>query len=479
MYKYLVFFFTLTALSNTWSQTDPALFNEIQAIENGLLESIQVKGKPVKSYNIEERMTHYNVPGVSIAIVQDGKIKWAKGYGIANTITGAKVDEHTLFQAGSISKPIAALAALKLYQDGELDLNKNVNAYLKDWQIPDNEFTSSEKVTIERLLTHTAGTTVHGFPGYDQTDAFPSDIDVLSGEGNTGVVTVDVIPGSMWRYSGGGYTVMEKVVEDVSGQSFEAYLSDHVLLPMNMTNSTYQQPISDKWQSNISAAYDGSGQITEGLWHNYPEQAAAGLWTTPSDLALYCMEIQEILKGKEGGVLHKETIDLMLTKHQSDWGLGPSLRNEADSLIFGHGGKNEGFTNNMMAFAHLGHAAIIMTNADNGGSLIKEIENAIAEQYNWPIGRRKVIEIIDLSEDQLNVYVGKYQMKGQGLVVTFKMEDGMLKANTPIGTLNLNPLTKKRFLDFNTNLGIEFQFSEKAVTGFHASNGMEFERIEE
>lgn len=270
-----------------------------------------------------------------------------------------------------------------------------------------------------------------------------------------------------------------KAVEDVSGQSFDSYLSEHILLPMGMRQSTYEQPVSEKWQSNISAAYDGGGNITEGLWHNYPEQAAAGLWTTPSELARYCIEIQEIIKGKVNGTLSKETVELMLTKHKSDWGLGPSLRGERDSLIFGHGGKNEGFTNNMTAFAHLGHAAIIMTNADNGGSLIKEIENAIANQYNWPIGRRKIIEIITLSQDQLGSYAGKYVMKGQGLVVTFILEEGMLKANTPIGTLNLNPLTETRFLDFNTNLNIEFQVSDGTVNGFQASNGMEFERMVE
>lgn len=206
----LSFLFTISFLSHAWTQTDQAFIDEIQAIENSLLETIQVIGDTVRTHNILERMDHYNVPGVSIAIVQNGEIKWAKGYGVANTKTGAKVDENTLFQAGSISKPIAALAALKLYENGDIGLDQNVNRYLKGWQVPDNEFTVKEKVTIRRLLTHTAGTTVHGFPGYDQDDSFPSDIDVLSGKGNTGIVSVDVVPGSMWRYSGGGYTVMEK-----------------------------------------------------------------------------------------------------------------------------------------------------------------------------------------------------------------------------------------------------------------------------
>ena len=195
------------------------------------------------------------------------------------------------------------MAALKLFENDSLDLNKNVNYYLKKWQIPENKFTKTKKITLEKLLTHTAGMTVHGFPGYKQTDDFPEIIDVLNGKGNTPKIVVDTIPGSIWRYSGGGYTVMEKVIEDVSGLSFDEYMSKNILLPIGMKNSTYQQPITKVWQNNISAAYDGNGKLIKGLWNNYPEQAAAGLWTTASDLALYCIEIQDIIQGKKDGIL--------------------------------------------------------------------------------------------------------------------------------------------------------------------------------
>lgn len=193
------------------------VISDLNAIENGLLPSILVKGDPIKSFNLIERMEHYKVPGVSIAIVENGTIKWAKGYGIANTNNGSKVDTNTLFQAGSISKPLAALSALKLVENGSIDINEDVNIYLKGWEIPESKFTQVERVTLRRLLTHTAGITVHGFPGYQQTATFPSIIEVLNGNGNTAKIFVDTIPGSIWRYSGGGYTVMEKMVEDVSG----------------------------------------------------------------------------------------------------------------------------------------------------------------------------------------------------------------------------------------------------------------------
>ena len=476
--RFFQLLFLCVLVHSIYAQTDRAVQAEIDAVENHLLKGLQIKGDSIEHYNIYDRMEHYKVPGVSIAIVKDGELRWAKGYGMANTIEETSVDANTLFQAGSISKPVAALAALKLYEEGQLDFDADVNSYLEGWQIPSSDYTASEKVTIRRLLTHTGGTTVHGFPGYAQKDSFPTIEQVLSGDGNTEAVLLDTVPGSLWRYSGGGYTIMEKAVEDVSGQSLDDFLEEHVFASLGMSNSTYEQPISERYQQNISAAYDGRGSIIEGLWHNYPEQAAAGLWTTPTDLAKYCIEVQEIANGKEGGILKSNTVAEMLTKHDNDWGLGPSLRFEKDSLTFGHGGKNAGFTNNMIASVHQGHALIIMTNADNGGKIINEVQNAIEEVYGWPVGRMRTIDIIDLKDEILATYVGKYKLKGQGLTVTFNLTDGQLSAITPIGILRLSPMGDQRFIDLTTETMIEFQ-GEEEIEGFRVGNGMAFEKVME
>ncbi|MEQ6123695.1 serine hydrolase domain-containing protein [Pseudotenacibaculum sp. MALMAid0570] len=477
MKKFPLIIFLFFVLSNCSPQKDKKVLQEISTIENSLTKNIQIKGDSVEKMNIYKRMEHYKVPGVSIAVVENGKIKWAKGYGYANTKDSTKVNTETLFQAGSISKPVAALSVLKLVEEGSVDLDKDVNQYLKGWQIPENEFTQNEKVTLKRLLTHTAGMTVHGFPGYQQKDSFPTIIDVLDGKGNTPKIFVNTTPGSIWRYSGGGYTVMEKVVEDVSGMPLEEYMAKNILSPIGMKNSTYQQPISQSFQNNISAAYYGNGSLIKGLWHNYPEQAAAGLWTTPSDLALYCMEIQEILKGKSDGILSKETVEKMLTKHKNNWGLGPSLYHEKDSLVFGHGGKNAGFTNNMVAYAHLGNAVIVMTNADNGGQLAREIENSIFAYYNWPIRKPRVIEVIYLTDEELKKYTGKYELKEQGLIVEMKLVDGKLVSQTPLGNLSLQPMSSTKFIDIETVTMIDFLGEEK-VTGFLVNNRFKLLKIE-
>ena len=458
--------------------------SDLNTIENGLLPSILVKGDSVKSFNLVERMEHYNVPGVSIAIVENGKIKWAKGYGIANTKDSSKVNANTLFQAGSISKPVAALAALKLVESGSVDIDEDVNIYLKEWNIPESDFTQEEKVTLKRLLTHTAGMTVHGFPGYQQTDTFPSINEVLNGDGNTPKIFVDTIPGSIWRYSGGGYTVMEKMIEDVSGLPLDEYMSKNILEAIGMKNSTYEQPLGSEHHSNASAAYDSDGKIIEGLWHNYPEQAAAGLWTTPTDLAKYCIEIQQILAGKENGVLSKETIEKMLTKHKNDWGFGPSIQWEQDSLIFRHGGKNAGFTNNLISFANRGNAVIVMTNADNGGKLIGEILISVSNYYNWGISNPRVVEVIEVEEDKLNNLVGKYLLDFQvpdigDYIIDIEIKDNKLFVTDPNNgdTSVLNALEELKFIDLENGDEVVFQLGGDRV-GILWNNSFQFNKIE-
>jgi CubicO group peptidase (beta-lactamase class C family) len=472
MKKFLLVFFTVSLLYISCENEKKAdITTEINAIESGLLPIFQVKGDSTITYNILDRMEHYKVPGVSISVVENGEIKWAKGYGIANTDSKTKVDVNTIFQAGSISKPVAALSALKLVEEGKLDLDTDVNTYLKDWQIPANKFTATEKVTLRRLLTHTAGMTVHGFPGYEQKDSFPTINQVLNGQGNTPKIFVDTIPNSIWRYSGGDYTLMEKIVEDTSNQTLDVYIAENFLTPLGMNKSTYEQPLSAKYHTNASAAYNSKGEIAEGFWNNYPEQAAAGLWTTPTDLAKYAIEVQQIHAGKENGILSKKTIDQMLTKHKNNWGLGPSLQWEKDSLIFRHGGKNRGFTNELISFANKGSAVIIMTNADNGGKLISEILRSISKKYNWGINKQKIIETIEIPIEKLNSLTGKYklnfQVNGIGdYLIDVKIENNKLIVNDPNnGEINILAATKElNFIDLASGDTIKFTNTDASKT---------------
>lgn len=383
---------------------------EISEITNNLMPKIRVEGQSYEPKSIEQRMAEVNLPGLSVAVFKDGNIRWAKGYGVANKKTGLKVSTDTLFQAGSISKPVAALGALKLVQDGKVDLDKNINNYLTSWKIDENKFTKNQAVTLRTLLTHTGGLTVHGFPGYENGLKIPSNVDVLKGDGNTPVVTVNQQPGSAWRYSGGGYTVMEQLVEDVSKQTFEQFMQQQVLLPLGMNNSHYDQPLNKSLHAKASAAFYDNGAQIEGDWNNYPEQAAAGLWTTPTDLAKYAIAIQNIRAGQKNNVLSKATVDGMLAEHQGSWGLGPELHKRDSGLAFGHGGKNAGFTNYMLAYADSGNGFAIMANGDSASPVIEELRIAISEYYGWDLSASKSIVAKPLSKDLIKNIAGDYTM---------------------------------------------------------------------
>ena len=355
------------------------------ALEQSLLPAIAIEGEEALTFSLEERMKHYRVPGVSIAVIQDGQILWAKGYGVTNTETGHPVDELSLFQAGSISKPVAAMGALRLVQEGKIGLQTDINTYLTRWKVPENRFTKQRPVHIQGLLSHTAGMTVHGFPGYTQSDEFPSVEAVLNGEGNTPEILPDTIPGAIMRYSGGGYTVAQLAVEEVAGMPFADFLQKAVLTPLEMTHSTYGQPLPKALHANASAAFDEEGNMAEGLWNNYPELAAAGLWTTPSDLAKFCISLYEAYNGLGEKVLSHEMVKTMLkpVKDEYSYALGLGTYHKGDTLFFGHGGKNRGFTNNMKASATHGMGIIIMTNADEGGNLAEEIMRGADNIYGW------------------------------------------------------------------------------------------------
>jgi CubicO group peptidase (beta-lactamase class C family) len=261
-------------------------------LEVHLRPAVQLEGEEPQRFTLPDRLAHYNVPGVSVAVMDGGEIAWAQGWGVADLETGAPVTPETLFQAASISKPVAALAAMALVEEGTLDLDGPVNGHLTNWRLPENGFTADSAVTLRGILTHTAGLTVWGFPGYRKDQPFAdgrpvaTNVEVLEGAGNTDSVRVYKVPGTSWQYSGGGYTVMEQMLEDVTGRPFEEVARERVLEPAGMTRSTYAQPLpEDRW-AEAARAHRADGSEVAGEWHSYPEQAAAGLWTTPTELLL-------------------------------------------------------------------------------------------------------------------------------------------------------------------------------------------------
>lgn len=335
---------------------------------------------------VREQMARRQIPGVSLAIIQDGRIVAARGYGVADQTSQAPVTAATLFQAGSISKPVSALGALHLVEAGRLLLDEDVNANLTSWKIPRNRFTAADNVTLRRLLSHSAGVTVHGFPGYDAADQVPSLVQVLDGvpPANTPAIRVDTTPGAIWRYSGGGFTIMQQMLIDVTGMPFPRFMQETVLGPIGMTGSSFAQPQPPEQAALTAAGYYANRTPVRGRWHLYPEMAAAGLWTTPTDLARFAIEVQETLAGRGHGVISSAMARQYVTEQNGGSGLGIGVNGRGRGLSFSHGGRDEGFDARLVAFAETGQGAVIMINANDNSRFVGRIIGYISRAWGWP-----------------------------------------------------------------------------------------------
>lgn len=471
-----ILFFILFAAVFTSCET-VSVEERIARIENEVLPTFTIRGEAVETGTIAERMEHYGVPGVSIAVINNGRIEWAKGYGMADVETQRPVTTETLFQAASISKPVAAMAALDMAEAGILSLDEDVNTYLDSWQLADNEFTSTEKVTLRRLLNHTAGTTVWGFGGYARTETVPSTVGVLEGKGNSDPIEVFKKPGESWRYSGGGYTVMQLMLKDLAGKPFPEIMQERVLGPAGMTHSTYRQPLPDSLHDRAATGYRNDSTVVEGKWHVYPEMAAAGLWTTPSDLARYALEVQRSYAGEEGTILSQQMTREMLVPGMNGHGLGPGI--SEDSLRFGHGGANEGFRCRLTAFIENGSGVVVMTNSDNGDRLAGEIIGTIGREYGWEgVGpEEKVLAVLDAADYE--AVAGTYRLSQIGeLQIVY--EEGKLIAKAPFvdGTPELLPETKTDFFLREDGTPVTFVTEEGSVTGIVVAGRLRGTKLE-
>ena len=379
---------------------------------------------------VKAQMAERNVRGLSLAIIKDGKVAVARAYGVVDDVSKAPVTTTTLFQAGSISKPVAALGALHLVEKGTLSLDAEVNAKLTSWKVPENRFTTTEKITLRRLLSHTAGLTVHGFPGYDVSGPIPTLVQVLDGAPptNTPPIRADTTPGALWRYSGGGFTVAQQLMIDVTGQPFPRYMQTAVLGPIGMTSSSYEQPLPSTRASLTATGYYADGTPVRGRWHVYPEMAAAGLWTTPTDLAKFAIEIQETLAGRGHGVVSQATARQYVTEQKNHYALGVGVQGSGPTMRFGHNGRDEGFDALMTAGAESGDGVVVMINANDNSPMADRIRDRVARLWGFagvqarPAPAATVAARIE--PKRLAAYAGYYEAQENDMVSLAANPDG-------------------------------------------------------
>jgi CubicO group peptidase (beta-lactamase class C family) len=347
-----------------------------------------------KRLTIVDRMEHYHVPGVSIAVISDFQIEWTKGFGVQEAGAGKPVTARTLFQPASVGKTMTAVAALHFVEAGLLRLDENVNDRLTSWKVPENEFTTNEKVTLRRLLTHSAGVTVRGFEGFARGAELPTLRQILDGQppANTPPIRVNSVPGTEVRYSGGGFMIVQQLLEDVAGQPFAEIMHNVVLEPASMTSTAYEAPLAVHRHRIAASAHDSAGRPARGKWHELAcLGAGGGIWTTSSDLARFAIEIMLSHSGRSNKILSRESVSMMLTRQiaGNDYtGIGFGLAGEGRDLGCGHAGGNApGFMSILWVYPEMGLGAVIMTNGQNGEALYREILVAIGIEYGWPDSR--------------------------------------------------------------------------------------------
>ncbi|MDB5442912.1 MAG: hypothetical protein JWP73_1288 [Phenylobacterium sp.] len=394
----------------------PEPLARIARIERDIEPAVRVQGRPITRRSLMAEMAAHHVPSVSIAVVDHGRIVWARAYGLADVATGRPATTRTLFQAGSISKPVAATGAMALAQAHKLDLDAPANGQLTSWKIPDNAFTQDHPVTPRQLWTHTAGTTVHGFPGYAAGAPVPTVVQVLEGKppANTAAVVVERQPGAAWNYSGGGITIAQLMMTDLTREPFPALMRRLVLTPAGMADSTYEQPPPPSRAAQAATGYLRTGAPVQGRFHTYPEMAAAGLWTTPTDLAKWAIALERAYEGSSTRLMSRASAREMLKPGLGGWGLGVAVGGSGDDFNFSHGGDDWGFKANLMAWPKGGRAVVAMANGDDGMVVVVELMQAAAREYGWKGLEPLVIESVKLSEAQVNELAGGY---GHGAAV--------------------------------------------------------------
>ncbi|MFZ0552851.1 MAG: serine hydrolase [Steroidobacteraceae bacterium] len=424
----------------------PDVQQRIKRICNDIPPPVIIEGGRPADTTLRALMEKLHVPGVSVAVIHGGAIEWARGFGVRDA-AGDPVTATTLFQASSISKPVTALAVLRLVDARRINLDADVNLYLKSWKVPDNRFTAKHEVTLRELLSHTAGTTVGGFSGYEAGDPLPSLLQMLDGKppSDNAPIRVDTVPDTEWRYSGGGYVIIRQLLEDVAAEPFNELLQASVLAPSGMTDSTFSQPLSARLQAEAAAPYGPNGQPVSTGAKIYPELAPDGLWTTPSDLARYAIQVQHALAGAPGALVSAQTARLMLTPRRSHYGLGIVVGDDPEHPWFAHNGGSYGFPSLFVAYDK-GDGAVLMSNGQNGFELEIDLLRSIAQEYGWPDFMPSHHRAVSIDTKTLEHYVGAYRISAKTFAVITRSANRLFLQTSSLGRQPMYALSAHRFV---------------------------------
>jgi CubicO group peptidase (beta-lactamase class C family) len=436
------------------------------AVASGLLPRIRVEGRD-RRFRIEERLVHYRVPGVAVAVVEGGKLDWAAAWG-AREAGGGGLDATTPFQVGGVSQGLTALAVLRLAARGALDLDAPVNDALRSWKLPVNALSASRPVTPRLLLRHRAGIGARALLGYGPSETLPQLQDVLEGSALAGTppVRVEAAPGTGYAPSPGGYAILQKLVEDLAGRSFTRFAGEEILAPLGLADSAFG-PLPAALRTRAALGHDALGEPVRGGFSRYPVDAAAGLWSSARDLGVLLSAIHAAHAGAAAAVVPRAQAREMLSAEPPvEAGLGWLLEGEGAARRFRQSGATDGYRSEVVGWLEKGRGAVVLTNGDGGAALAEEVLAAIASVYGWPGLVPAPRRVAALDEGQLARLAGRYELGPHRILEVRVQGAGLRLAQAGSAALTLVPESATRFFCDDPPLEAEFVLDESgAVLG--------------
>ncbi|EZH75673.1 hypothetical protein ATO12_02470 [Aquimarina atlantica] len=449
---------------------DPAIAHR-ENVVNNLKPFYYIKNQ-MQPQRVEDLMEQYKVPGLRIVFVDKGEISWSKSYGYANLKDSIKVDKNTVFTGASLGKPVTAMAALKLVEQGILNLDEDVNKKLKGWKVPVNEFTQKEKVTVRRLIGHTSGFNRYYGPNYMPYETLPTIEQTLKGEqpSKHPAAKLVAVPGSKYIYSNPGYLVLEKLLEDATNKKFEDVIDELVLKPSGMKTTSFIQPIPERLLATKATGY--SANLQPQPYNIITFKAAGGIWTTPDDLARFTHKLLTDHSKGTNTLISKEMTNRVFNRDGNLDKLGFTLLNwkqDSDDIVFKHTGQNYGFTSVIFGSVKKEQAVVIMANSVNTEDLFNYIQRAVAEEYNWDYFKPSAYEIYDTADKDFSSYAGQYDWKNHFVVITNEYKKLFIQIDNE--RHQLIPVEENTFLATNISLLVIFPKKPGSSLVFLDKNG--------
>jgi CubicO group peptidase (beta-lactamase class C family) len=455
----LTFIFCLLTVALTSCETQKSITQKrIKSVEKGLLSAVYFKGQKLEKMPLAARMLFYRVPGVSIACLDKYQVEWAKAYGQYDVLKPDPLSSDSLFQAGALSQPIATDAALHIVKKGRLNLDGDVNTWLRSWKFPQEELGLKKKIRLRDLLSHSSGLSNQVFPGYLQKDTLPSLRNILDGKkpANSLPIWYNFNPGSGARYSESGYVLLQQLLIDLENKPFPQIMEEVVFDPSGMKNSTFELPLPPDFSRRAASGHLRNGQPVEGRWLNYPELGAKGLWTTPSDYAAFILEIVKAAMGGSAKIISAESARAMLTPQAENRGFGFLVEGTGDELNFYLQGKTNGFFCYTIFYPAKGQGAVVMTNSENGPFFVEELLRALSATYEWPHFKPKEKQLYRLAPSVYQQYVGRYEVTPD-YILDVSYEDYYLVIQ-PTGQIPTKFYVESETIFFSADPYIRIQF---------------------